>query len=439
MLNSGVQEAFYYTSMKNIVALKTVVVSIVLLMTIPVEISAQEEAKKRMDWYFGVGTGFHYSTLRFSNLDSKKFPTKKGMFSPVYSLFVQGEFGQNRNFVFRPQISFLSRGGKLTEIGKYDGYANSQKTDEFYQLKSKYVDFKIPLLYQFGTTSNVLRPYAGISAIFGFATGGYARLQEDFNDNSYSGYEVKLSGKNFKSTYFALAPTIGLRYNFHTGRKAQHILFAAIELSYEFGLSDTYSSDEKSGKSIDVVRKTGTKIDGTRKFSGWDFQVTLGIPFSIFSRSVEPVKEMAPVREIESVSIVTEKTCYTLEEIMGMIALNKNVYGKTICAVDDINFEFGESEIKKESYNYLNKIAQIINRTNSKVIIKGHTDNVGTDDYNMNLSRERAQAVMKYLIRNGVEKNRITCEYWGSSMPLMSNDTEEGRKYNRRVEFELLK
>ncbi|MFX7844999.1 hypothetical protein ABTK14_22370, partial [Acinetobacter baumannii] len=72
-----------------------------------------------------------------------------------------------------------------------------------------------------------------------------------------------------------------------------------------------------------------------------------------------------------------EKPCYTLEEIIEMMAKNQNVRGKTICAIDAVNFDYGKSSIKSESYDYLDKLAQTIIRTNASIKVKGHTDNIG--------------------------------------------------------------
>ena len=74
-----------------------------------------------------------------------------------------------------------------------------------------------------------------------------------------------------------------------------------------------------------------------------------------------------------------------------------------------------------------------------RVEVKGHTDNVGTEDFNVKLSRDRAEEVVKYLTRQGVSESNLSYSYYGMSRPLASNDTEDGRKMNRRVEFEILK
>ena len=121
-----------------------------------------------------------------------------------------------------------------------------------------------------------------------------------------------------------------------------------------------------------------------------------------------------------------------------MVDRSESVVGKTICAIDVINFDFAKSNIKMESFEYLDKIAAILIKTQVRVEVKGHTDNVGSEEVNMKLSKERAKAVVNYLVRKGVGKDKISYSYYGMSEPLTTNDTEEGRTMNRRVEFEIL-
>ena len=71
------------------------------------------------------------------------------------------------------------------------------------------------------------------------------------------------------------------------------------------------------------------------------------------------------------------------------------------------------------------------------VIVAGNTDSIGTDAYNMKLSRRRADAVRDYLIQHGIPATRITVEANGESKPVASNDTADGRAQNRRVELNL--
>ena len=78
---------------------------------------------------------------------------------------------------------------------------------------------------------------------------------------------------------------------------------------------------------------------------------------------------------------------------------------------------------------------QLINSEETTVIAQGHTDNTGSAGYNKGLSERRAQAVMDYLVEKGVPAERISIEGYGFDNPASSNDTEEGRAKNRRVEF----
>jgi outer membrane protein OmpA-like peptidoglycan-associated protein len=74
-----------------------------------------------------------------------------------------------------------------------------------------------------------------------------------------------------------------------------------------------------------------------------------------------------------------------------------------------------------------------------QVEISGHADAVGDENYNLTLSKRRAQSVTNYITSQGISKDRITVTYFGETKPLESNATAEGRKKNRRVEFIILK
>ena len=239
---------------------------------------------------------------------------------------------------------------------------------------------------------------------------------------------------------FAAAVGAGLKYGLDiNGSKC----YLGIEADYEFGLTNTYSKKERDGE---VIINSGLlypayNITGSRKFKGFELRASLSVPFSIFKKKQKPAPApivAAPVEpEPEPVVEVEEKPCYTLDEILSLISLGERVEGKTICAIDIIHFDFGKSSIKPSSYDYLNKIASLIIRTNVNMEIKGHTDNVGTPEFNMNLSKQRAEAVYDYLVGHGVSKSRLSYSYYGMTRPLGDNDTEEGRTMNRRVEFEI--
>ncbi|MFK8045963.1 MAG: OmpA family protein [Crocinitomicaceae bacterium] len=105
-------------------------------------------------------------------------------------------------------------------------------------------------------------------------------------------------------------------------------------------------------------------------------------------------------------------------------------------ALKGIQFESGKDVIKSQSYGILHNVATIMKENPSyKLKIDGHTDSQGDDAKNMQLSKDRASAVMKYLIEDGVEASRLSAFGFGETVPKATNDTAAGRAENRRVEF----
>ncbi len=114
----------------------------------------------------------------------------------------------------------------------------------------------------------------------------------------------------------------------------------------------------------------------------------------------------------------------------GRIQINERVY-----------FEFGKAIIKTESHDLLDEVARVILANPQLLLIRveGHTDDVGSDVNNLKLSGSRAAAVKDYLVGQGVEAGRLTSVGLGESSPIDTNDTEDGRAANRRVEFIVVK
>jgi len=74
-----------------------------------------------------------------------------------------------------------------------------------------------------------------------------------------------------------------------------------------------------------------------------------------------------------------------------------------------------------------------------EIEMSAHTDSHGTDEYNFKLSDNRARSCMEYILSKGISPNRITSKGYGETMPVATNDTDEGRQLNRRVEFKITK
>ncbi|MGJ1323883.1 OmpA family protein [Sphingobacterium faecium] len=104
-------------------------------------------------------------------------------------------------------------------------------------------------------------------------------------------------------------------------------------------------------------------------------------------------------------------------------------------AIKNLEFETGKSVIRANSYNSLNKVAALLVEKDFSLKLAGHTDNTGSLELNLRLSKERAEAVKAYLVSKGANPSRIEATGYGPNQPIASNKTAEGRQQNRRVEF----
>jgi OOP family OmpA-OmpF porin len=108
--------------------------------------------------------------------------------------------------------------------------------------------------------------------------------------------------------------------------------------------------------------------------------------------------------------------------------------------LNNIFFDFDKSVLKPESFPELNRLVALLgDKSTIEVEIAGHTDSIGEEKYNLSLSQSRANAVTRYLHEKGIANSRLAVVYFGESKPIETNDTKEGRKKNRRVEFKIVK
>jgi outer membrane protein OmpA-like peptidoglycan-associated protein len=128
-----------------------------------------------------------------------------------------------------------------------------------------------------------------------------------------------------------------------------------------------------------------------------------------------------------SSALAALKPGFTVQEFLS--ALNLNV----------INFATGSAQIPADSDNYLNQVALALKAAPAGTVLEvgGHTDNTGDSTSNMTLSQQRAEAVRAYLIQQGVNGDVLVAKGYGDTKPVASNDTEEGKFHNRRIEFSL--
>ncbi len=115
------------------------------------------------------------------------------------------------------------------------------------------------------------------------------------------------------------------------------------------------------------------------------------------------------------------------------------IKANTKTTLNNIFFESGKWELLSESITELNKVVSFLKANPSvKIEIEGHTDDVGSDKDNLQLSRQRAMAVYEYLVKQQVAKDRLLYKGYGKTQPLVPNTSDENRQQNRRIEFRIL-
>ena len=128
----------------------------------------------------------------------------------------------------------------------------------------------------------------------------------------------------------------------------------------------------------------------------------------------------------------------------GFNLVNKDIELKNIkvgsnIALRNVFFNSGKWDVKSDSYAELDRLVALLSDIPSlKIELSGHTDNVGSVSFNELLSQRRADAVVNYLVGQGVDKKRLSAKGYGQSKPVDSNNTAEGRALNRRTEFEII-
>jgi len=121
-------------------------------------------------------------------------------------------------------------------------------------------------------------------------------------------------------------------------------------------------------------------------------------------------------------------------EVTEEVQKQLNDYARTIL------FDTGKATLKTEPVSVFVDIIKILNEyPNAKFTVEGHTDSVGSAKLNQSLSEKRANSVRDFLIKEGIDADRLTAIGYGEDKPIATNNTRSGRKQNRRVEINLMK
>lgn len=142
---------------------------------------------------------------------------------------------------------------------------------------------------------------------------------------------------------------------------------------------------------------------------------------------------------LSNIVVYAQSTEAQIDTLLYKIANGENIEGMVV-NIRDVQFETASSTLVPSTQVLLSKVIVLLQRLNHvNLIITGHSDDIGNEQMNMDLSLQRASNVKKYLVQNGILENRLTTYGKGESQPLVDNISESNRAINRRVEFEIIR
>lgn len=298
----------------------------------------------------------------------------------------------------------------------------------------------------YGTGFRVLYGEMGTDSQWGYEVGGFF---DNFETDKSTGVDYYRSGLN-----------VDLTYSF--GNRAEFTPFFLIgaAAAYNDALPDTeddwsWMANAGLGFVTAPVTKRGQiRIRGEARYIYDDFmdgygepQVNLGIEIPLFE---ERVVEVAVTENVEVVQVSNGLTDSDGDGVVDEkdkcpdTPAGTRVDGdgcpleKTI-ELKGVTFEFNKTRLRPDAETILDLATAILAKyPDMQVEVAGHTDNIGSDEYNQKLSEGRAQSVKDYFVAKGIPDTQVSAKGYGESEPRDTNDTEEGRERNRRVELRIL-
>ena len=171
------------------------------------------------------------------------------------------------------------------------------------------------------------------------------------------------------------------------------------------------------------------------------YTLTAGLSY-YFGRDKEVVAQALPEGiRVDTVVITREDTVVITNTKVDTVVMTytKPAEIKSLVLSGDANFEFNKAKLLTNAYTVLDSLVSTMKKhPEYKWEIDGYTDAIGSDSYNIRLSKQRALSVVDYLVSQGVQRSSLKIRGYGKENPIATNDTNEGRSMNRRVEIKLL-
>jgi outer membrane protein OmpA-like peptidoglycan-associated protein len=208
------------------------------------------------------------------------------------------------------------------------------------------------------------------------------------------------------------------------------IVFSQKMASFTVVVTD-YKNAPLKGEQILMVGKSSKQVfKGVTNSSGtFDIDIPGGDVYDIKLKSVGDAKDYNTME----IPAIGENQSYNKGTLTIMIEQAKSF------TLNNVHFDTGKSSVKSSSYDELKELVAVLKlKPEIKIEIGGHTDNVGDELANQTLSQERASSVIKYLVEHGVSSSRLIAKGYGESTPVADNNTEKGKKLNRRTEVRIL-
>lgn len=258
----------------------------------------------------------------------------------------------------------------------------------------------------------------------------------DFDTGEQLGY----STSNSKTGDYLINLPFGRRYLITANQKGY--LFQSEILDLKTMVDDSIAFSEKLGPELFRMRNALSRIESGRteyerllESSSSDLEEEFGKLSGLSKEMNKAQEDLNDAIRRSRISWLEDNSGY--KEVRKDINLTEASEGARI-VLENIYFDTGSDNLREESIQELNRLYDIMAKSSLIIEIGGHTDDVGSDETNMNLSQARAEAVVNYVVEKGIPTSRISAQGYGENDPRATNETTEGRQVNRRVEVKVL-